>query len=74
MASVNPGDTLTGVYTPEQGAVFFYNDQLTGQIDERLAKAFFAIWLDPKTTQPDLRQALLGQAASRAPGPAEVAQ
>lgn len=71
MESVNAGDTLTGVYTPGQGAVFFYNDQLTGQIDERLAKAFFAIWLDPRTTQPALRQALLGQEAIRAP---EVSQ
>ncbi len=67
MESVKAGDTLTGVYTPGQGAVFFYNDQLTGQIDERLAKAFFAIWLDPKTKQPALRQALLGQEAIRAP-------
>lgn len=61
MESVKAGDTLTGVYSPGQGAVFFYNNQLTGQIDERLAKAFFAIWLDPKTSEPDLRQALLGQ-------------
>ena len=62
MESVEAGDTLTGVYTPGQGAVFFYNDGLTGQVDERLAQAFFAIWLDPKTSQPKLRQALLGQA------------
>lgn len=61
MASVKAGDTLTGVYTPGQGAVFFHNDKLTGQVDERLAKAFFAIWLDPKTSQPQLRQALLGE-------------
>ena len=61
MASVKAGDTLTGVYTPGQGAVFFYNDKLTGQIDERLAEAFFAIWLNPRTSEPALRQALLGQ-------------
>ena len=61
MASVKSGDTLTGVYTPGQGAVFFHNDKLTGQVDERLAEAFFAIWLNPKTSEPDLRQALLGQ-------------
>lgn len=61
MESVKAGDSLTGVYTPGQGAVFFFNDQLTGQIDERLARAFFAIWLDPKTSQPALRQALLGE-------------
>jgi len=64
MVSVKSGDTLTGVYTPGQGAVFFHNDKLTGQISERLAKAFFAIWLDPKTSEPKLRQALLGDAAA----------
>ena len=64
MVSVKPGDTLTGVYTPGQGAVFFHNDVLTGQVSERLAKAFFAIWLDPKTSEPKLRQALLGDAAA----------
>ena len=63
MASVKSGDTLTGVYTPGQGAVFFHNDKLTGQVSEQLAKAFFAIWLDPKTTEPKLRQALLGKTA-----------
>ena len=64
MMSVQSGDTLTGVYTPGQGAVFFYNDKLTGQVSERLAEAFFAIWLNPKTSEPKLRQALLGQAAN----------
>lgn len=61
IVSVARGDTLTGVYTPGEGAVFFHNDQKTGQIDDRLARAFFAIWLDPKTSAPRLRQALLGQ-------------
>lgn len=71
MASVKPGDTLTGVYTPGQGAVFFHNDQLTGQVDERLARAFFAIWLDPKTSEPELRQALLGETATQTAGGAQ---
>lgn len=62
LVSVARGDTLTGVYTPGEGAVFFHNDRKTGEIDERLARAFFAIWLDPKTSAPRLRQALLGQA------------
>ncbi len=59
-ADVNEGDSLTGIYMPGKGAVFFYNNQLTGQIDEALAQAFFSIWLDPKTTEPDLRLSLLG--------------
>lgn len=61
-ADVNKGDALTGIYTPGKGAVFFYNDQLTGQVDEALAKAFFSIWLDPQTSEPDLRLSLLGLA------------
>jgi hypothetical protein len=60
MADISRGDTLTGVYTPGKGAVFFHNDQLTGQINETLAQAFFAIWLDERTRAPNLRQALLG--------------
>jgi hypothetical protein len=60
MVDINRGDTLTGVYTPGKGAVFFHNDQITGQINEPLAKAFFAIWLDERTRAPKLRQALLG--------------
>lgn len=61
LVDVKEGDQLTGVYLPEQGAVFFYNGQRTGRLSDALAKAFFAIWLDPKTSAPDLRTALLGQ-------------
>ncbi len=61
LVSVQSGDTLTGVYQPGEGAVFFFNERKTGEIDDRLAKAFFAIWLDPETSAPDLRQSLLGQ-------------
>jgi|AntAceMinimDraft_5_1070358.scaffolds.fasta_scaffold61758_2 hypothetical protein len=58
---VSEGDTLTGIYMPDQGAVFYADDRLTGQVSEDLAQAFFAIWLDPDTTAPDLRLALLGK-------------
>lgn len=58
---VKKGDTLTGIFQPDKPAVFFYNNQLTGQVDEALAQAFFAIWLDPQTSAPDLRLALLGR-------------
>lgn len=61
-ADVNKGDALTGIYTPGKGAIFFYNDQLTGQVDEALAQAFFSIWLDPQTSEPGLRLSLLGLA------------
>jgi hypothetical protein len=61
---VRPGDHILGVHLPE-GARFFYNDQLVGSIEEpAFARAFFAIWLDPKTSAPDLRTALLKRPAA----------
>ena len=60
LPNVVPGDTITGVYQPGQGATFFHRERQTGQISDDLAKHFFAIWLDPRTSEPNLRQALLG--------------
>jgi len=57
---VKKGESITGVYRPGEGATFFHNDKLTGVMDEELARAFFAIWLDARTSEPALRQALLG--------------
>lgn len=57
--NVKPGDHITGHYRAE-GAQFHFNDRLRGHIDDpAFAHAFFAIWLDPKTSAPDLRAALL---------------
>jgi len=60
LPSVSKGVTLTGVYRPGEGATFYQQDQETGQIDDALARMFFAIWLDPRTSEPSLRQSLLG--------------
>lgn len=61
--NVKPGDYLVGHYQPE-AARFYFNDQLIGRIeDAAFARAFFAIWLDPRTSAPDLRAALLRRAA-----------
>ncbi|HSG22799.1 MAG TPA: chalcone isomerase family protein [Azonexus sp.] len=60
---VKPGDHIVGLHLPE-GARFFYNDQLAGTVDDpAFARAFFAIWLDSKTSAPDLRAALLKRPA-----------
>jgi len=48
------------VYQPGQGATFFHRERQTGQISDELARHFFAIWLDPRSSEPGLRQALLG--------------
>ncbi|KXB31581.1 hypothetical protein AT959_04230 [Dechloromonas denitrificans] len=56
---VKAGDHIIGQYTPE-AARFYFNGRLLGSIDEpAFAQAFFAIWLDPKTSAPELRAALL---------------
>lgn len=56
---VEPEDHILGLHLP-QGARFFHNGRLIGVIGEaRFAEAFFAIWLDPRTSAPELRAALL---------------
>lgn len=62
--SVKPGDEIVGVHQPERGARFFHNGRLLGEIAEpAFARAFFAIWLDPRTRGTALRRALLGEPA-----------
>lgn len=56
---VRPGDHIVGVQLPD-AARFYFNDRSIGTIDDPdFARAFFAIWLDAKTSAPDLRAALL---------------
>jgi hypothetical protein len=61
--SVKPGDRITGVHRPGQGAAFYVNGQLrTAWDDPELGRAFFAIWLSPASSEPALRAQLLGAA------------
>ncbi|EGF30188.1 Hypothetical protein IMCC9480_1932 [Oxalobacteraceae bacterium IMCC9480] len=63
---VNDGTRLTGVLLPTLGARFYLDGKLLGEIaDPVFARAFFAIWLDPKTSAGKLREALLMNAAAR---------
>ena len=56
---VRPGDHIVGLQLPDT-ARFFFNDRSIGTIDDpAFARAFFAIWLDARTSAPDLRAALL---------------
>ncbi len=58
---VKEGDRITGVNLPGVGARFFVNGQLKGDVrDADFARLFFGIWLSPKTSEPTLRDALLG--------------
>ncbi len=58
---VTKGDHIVGVHYPGRGADFYSEKVLLGRIEAAdLAKAFFSIWLNPKTSEPDLRAQLLG--------------
>lgn len=60
---VRAGDAILGVYQPGR-AEFLFNGRWLGAIDDaEFARRFFAIWLDPRTSAPALRAALLGAGA-----------
>lgn len=62
LPDVAPGDTLSGEHVPGRGARFLRNGAPLGEIaDPEFSRAFFSIWLDPRTSAPDLRAALLGR-------------
>ena len=59
--NVVEGDAITGTYTPAQGIRFTHNGQTTCEVqDPAFAKQFMGIWLGTSTSEPTLRQALLG--------------
>lgn len=60
---VQPGDRITGLHVPGAGARFFVNGQFKGDVrDAEFARLFFGIWLSNRTSEPTLRDALLGKA------------
>ncbi|MEO8738502.1 MAG: chalcone isomerase family protein [Casimicrobiaceae bacterium] len=61
LPDVDAGDQLTGVNLPKRGVQFYQNGKLIGSIDDSaFARAFFGIWLAPASSEPALRQQLLG--------------
>ena len=60
---VQRGQRLMGVNQPGAGAFFWLDGQPAGEIrDAEFSRLFFGIWLSPRTSEPALRQALLGKA------------
>lgn len=58
---VTAGERITGVHRPGEGARFHTNGRFAGEVrDAAFARLFFAIWLSPRTSEPALRRALLG--------------
>ncbi|MEO8122455.1 MAG: chalcone isomerase family protein [Burkholderiales bacterium] len=62
---VDKGDRITGVQQPGQAVRFFVNGAPRGEVrDADFTRLFFGIWLSPRTSQPELRAALLGRVAA----------
>jgi hypothetical protein len=60
---VHEGTRISGIYLPGRGARFYLYGELLGEIaDVEFARAFFAIWLDPRTSASSLRSELLTSA------------
>lgn len=57
--NVSKGQTLTGIYIPNTGIEFLYDNTVQGEVkDLELAKRFIDIWLSPQTSAPELRKRL----------------
>ena len=62
---VAKSDRLTALHRPGQPLRFFFNAKLRGELaDAEFGPRFLAIWLAPQTSEPELRQALLGERGS----------
>lgn len=62
-ADVGAGQTLAGIHLP-RSTRFYFEGRFIGAIDDpAFGPAFFAIWLDPRTSAPKLRTELLQRAA-----------
>ena len=60
---VHQGDRITGVQVPGVATRIFVNGRLRGEVrDAEFTRLFFGIWLSPSTSEPALRDALLGLA------------
>jgi len=58
---VSAGDRITGVQRPGLAARFFVNGLFRGEVrDAEFVRRFFGIWLAAGTSEPTLRETLLG--------------
>jgi hypothetical protein len=60
---VSEGDRITGVQRPGETTRVFFNGALRGEVrDAEFTRLFFGIWLSPQTSEPAMRDTLLGAA------------
>lgn len=58
---VGDGDRITGIQLPGESARFYFNGEFRGEVrDPAFVPLFFGIWLSPRTSEPRLREQLLG--------------
>jgi hypothetical protein len=61
--NIKEGDKLLGIHQPGVGARFLFNGKPIGEVkDAEFSRRFFGIWLGSSTSDPALRQTLLGGA------------
>lgn len=59
--SVRKGDEKLAFFDPEQGASMIYNGRKIGEIsDLKLARLFVDIWLDQRSSYPEVTKKILG--------------
>ena len=59
---IKEGETLSFITDMQGIGTFYHNDTKLGGIDDsQFADNFLAIWLSPKTSQPDMRKQLIGE-------------
>jgi hypothetical protein len=60
---IETGDRFIAIWRKDQNVTrFYHNDKPTGDVmGADFAKAFFSIWLDPRTKRPELRRSLLSE-------------
>jgi hypothetical protein len=59
--NVKNGSVITGIKTKDNKTIFYSNDSKIGEVkDPEFTKLFFDIWLSEKTSEPKLRNQILG--------------
>jgi hypothetical protein len=60
LPAVKSGDRISALYVPGRPVRFFFNGQVSGEMDAgEFAMAFFGIWLSPRSSEPSVRRELL---------------
>ena len=60
--NVADGDSITALYKPGEGVLFYHNESQLGWMkEEQLIVPFFEIWLGEHSSDPELRDRLLNR-------------